>query len=93
MVRTEIGHQGSGAVQRGQHLAVDVELELLARRVPHPHRRRVLIPREPIDGELAEAALAGRAVHDLQVLGISSNGAQQPVPPRECLIGVTADGE
>ena len=43
-------------VHRVDHLAVDVELELLVGGVADPHRRRALVPGEPVDLVLARGA-------------------------------------
>ena len=43
-----------------EHLAVDVELELVARRVADPHRRRALVAGEPVELELGRAAARRR---------------------------------
>ena len=78
----------TGLVQRVEHLAVHVELELAVGGVADPHRRRSLVARQPADLVLAEAALAGGAVHDLQLRGIAGDRAQQPVAERARLVGV-----
>ena len=77
-------------VEAVEHLPVHVELELLARRVPHPHRLRALVAVEPRELELAEAPLAGDPVHDLDVRRVPRDGAHQPAPPLSCLVGVVA---
>ena len=69
-------------------LAVDVELELLEAGVADPHRRRVLVARQPVDLVLGEPALAARAVHDLQVRGVARDRAQQPVAPLDGFLHV-----
>ena len=48
-------------VERVQHLAVDVELELLGGGVADPHGPRPGEAREPVELALVEAALAGDA--------------------------------
>src|SRR5437762_594650 len=53
-------------VERIHHLAVDVDLELLARGVPDPHGRRALVAGQPRQLELREPPLARDAVHDLE---------------------------
>ena len=82
---TPAGRSGSRAdarlVERVDHLAVDVELELLARRVADADRRGALVAGEPRELELGEAPLAGDAVHDLQVAGIAGDRAEEPAPP------------
>ena len=73
-------------VEEVEHLAVDVELELLAGAVPDPDRRRALVAGEPVELELRQPPFAGRAVHDLDVVRVAGDGAQQPAPPRACLL-------
>ena len=63
------------------HLAVDVELELRARAVADPDRLRALVAVEPRQLELEQSPLAGGAVHDLDVLRVAGDGAQEPGPP------------
>ena len=53
-------------VQRVDHLAVHVELELLVRGVADAHRRRALVAGQPVELALGEPPLARDAVHDLQ---------------------------
>src|SRR2546430_4426645 len=69
-------------IQRVDDLAVHVELELLGSRVADAHRLRPLVPGQPGNLPLREPALAGRAVHDLQVVGLAGGGAQEPSAPR-----------
>ena len=68
-------------VQHVHHLAVDVELELLVRRVADPHRPRAGVPRQPVELLLGDAALAADPVEDLRLRGIAADRAQQPVAP------------
>src|ERR687888_386282 len=53
--------------QRVEHLAVDVELQLLARLVADTHRRRALVSGQPVELELRQPPLAADPVHDLEV--------------------------
>ena len=69
-------------------LAVDVDLELLARCIADAHGRRSLVTGQPRQLELRQAPLAGDAVHDLQVRGVAGNGAQEPCAPGERLVDV-----
>ena len=73
-------------IQRVDDLAVHVELELLGSRVADAHRLRPLVPRQPGNLPLREPALAGRAVHDLQLVGLPGGGAQEPSAPRPRLL-------
>ena len=68
-------------VEHVEHLAVDVELELLARAVADPNRLRALVAGEPGELELGQAALAGRPVHDLEIVGIAGDRPEEPAPP------------
>lgn len=63
-------------VERVEHLAVNVELQLRERGVPDPHRSRVLVSGQPVDRPLVEATIAFDAVHRLQLARISRNGAE-----------------
>ena len=62
--------------------AEHVELQLGMRGIADAHRRRSLITRQPVDNPFGQPALAGDAVHDLQLVGAAGNGAQQPFAPR-----------
>ena len=89
-----VGEPGlAGAVQPVEELAVDVELELAGGLVADPDRPGPLVPVEPAQLGLGEAAAPGEGVHDLQVLGVAGDGSQQPVPPGLGLGGVPAAGE
>ncbi len=79
------------AVNAGQHLTVDVQLELPGGGIPYPHRLRPLVSREPVEFELGKPARAGDVVHDLQICGIAGHDAQQPVAERARLVEVSAD--
>ncbi len=78
-------------VQGVEHFAVDVELELLGRRVAHPDRSRSLVTGQPIQFVLGQLTLAGRAVDDLQVLRVTGDGPQQPRPPGLGFLAVAGD--
>jgi hypothetical protein len=77
-------------VERVDHLAVHVELELLVRGVPHAHGLRRGVAGEPRQLELGEHALAGQAVHDLELRRGAGGGAEEPVAPRGGLLVVAA---
>ena len=77
-------------VEAVEHLAVDVELQLAARRVADPHRLRALVAVEPRQLELAQAPLARDAVHDLDVGRIARDRPDQPAPPLSRLVRVVA---
>ena len=80
-------------VQRREHLAVDVELELARGGVADPHRGRLLVARQPADLPFVESALTGGPVHDLELGDIPGHGAQQPVAPRQGLFVESAAHE
>src|SRR5207248_7165856 len=68
-------------MERVEHLAVDVELELSAGRVADAHRLRFLVAREPVEREFRQTPLAGDAVHDLQRGRIAGRSAEEPDAP------------
>lgn len=71
------------------HFAVDVQLNLRCRTVAYTHRQRVLIATQPGQLVLLQTSLAAYAVHDLDLLRITGNRAQQPVPPGLGFLEVT----
>ena len=75
-------------VQRVDHLAEDVELELSVRRVADADGTRALVAGEPGHFPLEEPTLAAEAVHDLRLVGAAGGGAQQPVAPGAGLVVV-----
>src|SRR5215211_468964 len=75
-------------IGRVQHLTVDVELTLVRRGVAHSNRLRVGEPWQPGDDPLLDAALAGHAVHDLHLAGVTRQCAQEPLAPGQCLVAV-----
>ena len=79
-----------GLVEGVHHLAVDVELELVAGAVADPDRLRPLVAGQPGQLELGQPPLAGRAVHDLEVVRVAGDGSQQPAPPGLRLVLVAA---
>jgi hypothetical protein len=56
--------------QRVDDLAVDVDLQLICRRVADPDRPRCFIPGQPWQLVLGEPPLTSNPVHDLQVVGL-----------------------
>ncbi len=83
----------TGRVQGRHDLAVHVELVLPRRRVADADRLGVLVATQPVHLPLVEAALAGRAVHDLQARHVPGGGPEQPVPPGHRLLVVAAPHE
>ena len=79
--------------RRGEHLAVHVELELFTRGVADAHGLRSLVAREPVDRVFTQPPFTGGAVHDLEVLGVAGDRAQEPVAPGERFFVVSADGQ
>jgi hypothetical protein len=65
------------------HLAEYIELDLTERGVADSHRHGIFVARQPRQRAFMEKALAGNAVHDLNLIGAAGNGAQQPFPPGE----------
>ena len=80
----------AGLVERLEHLAVDVELELLRGGVSYPNRPRPFVAGEPVELALVESPLARDPVHDLHVGRIAGDGAQEPLPPDDRLFAVAA---
>ena len=69
-------------------LAIDVELELLGRRVADPDRLGALVARKMRELELAQPPLAADPVHDLDLGRIAGAHAQQEVAERHDLVRV-----
>jgi len=69
-------------VQRVEHLAVHVELELVDGGVPDAHRPRAVVARQPRDLVFGDASLPGRPVEDTTALGASSQRPWSGVPRR-----------
>ena len=63
------------------HLAKDIELDLLMRRITDAHRTRGLIAREPVGLPFGEPPLASDSVHDLHLIRAAGDRAQQPIAP------------
>ncbi|GJE46333.1 hypothetical protein AEGHOMDF_5536 [Methylobacterium soli] len=68
-------------IERVEHLAVDVELELLRGRVADAHGPRALVARQPVELDLGQQALARDAVEDVGLLGVAGHRPQEPVSP------------
>src|SRR6266446_10119670 len=68
-------------VKRIEDFAVDVELRLIYCGVADAHGARPFIPGQPRDLPLGESTLATQPIHDLQLIGASSDRAKQPVAP------------
>ncbi len=75
-------------VQGLDDLAVDVQLELPGRAVADPDGLGALVAGQPVERGLGQLALAGDAVHDLQVLRVAGDGPQQPLAPGAGLVAV-----
>ena len=77
-------------VERVEDLAVDVELELLHRRVADAHGLRVLVAGQPVELDLGQHALPGDAVEDVRLLRVAGDRAHEPVAPGAGLVDVAA---
>ena len=80
---------GARLVQRVEDLAVDVELELRARRVADADGPRPLVALEPRELELRDPPLSGEPVQRLRPVGRACDRAEQPVAPRARLVLVS----
>ena len=69
-----------------EHLAVDVELELLRRRRCQCARACALVAGEPGIFELVEPPLSGHPIHGLHVVRRAGDRTQQPLMPCFCLV-------
>ena len=78
-------------IQRIDHLAVDVELELRSRGVADAHRRRARVTGQPWQHRLAEDALAGDAVQHGEVLRPPGRRPQQPLAPCAGLVAIAGE--
>jgi hypothetical protein len=65
------------------HLAEYVELHLAEHGIADSHWQGIFVAWQPRHGALVENAPAGNAIHDLNLVGIAGNGAQQPFAPGE----------
>src|SRR5204863_3468972 len=70
------------------HLAVDVELELLGGGVADPNRSRLLVSGKLRQLELSQTPAAVDPVHDLDLRRVAGADSQQEVVETECLFGV-----
>src|ERR1700722_8801591 len=73
--------------QRVDHLAVDVKLALVDRRVADPDRRRALVAWQPAGLPLGEPPFTRDPVHDLDVPRIPGDGPAEPFLPLVRLAG------
>ena len=78
-------------VHRVHYLAVDIELELVDGGIPDPHGSGALVTGQPRQLEFGQPPFAGGTIHDLQVPRIAGHRPQQPVAPRQRLLGIAAD--
>ena len=80
-VRVALEAEAAAGVKRIGQLAVNVELQLLVRRIADPHRATTFVAGQPRDFVFGQPALAGETVHDLHFRGMPGRGPQQPLPP------------
>src|ERR1700676_2619851 len=73
--RVDFNAVGASPLHCVHELPIDVELELHECRISDPHRRRSLVAWKPVDFEFGQATLAGRSVHDLELVGIPGSHA------------------
>src|SRR6059058_4675451 len=66
-------------MQRVCNLAIDVELQLAGRRVAQMHGLGAFVAGKPAESRLFDAPLAREAITDLELAGLASNRAQQPI--------------
>jgi hypothetical protein len=69
-------------VHRVEHFAIDIQLELAAGGVANPHRAGPCVPREPVQLQLRQAALASQPIHDVRRRWPTRRCPQQPAAPR-----------
>ncbi len=84
LVETEV----AGHLQRHHHLAEHVGLPLGDRAVADPHGGRAGVPGQVVERPLGQVAAAVHGVHDLQVLRVAGDRAQQPAAPQPGLVVV-----
>src|SRR5579875_3898574 len=72
---------GRSLVKRCYHLAEHVQLNLLRSRVPHAHRPRTPITREPWQLPLGKPAFPSDPIHDLQLAYAPGQAPFQPSNP------------
>ena len=85
--------EAPGQVQGVHHLADHVVLHLADGPVADPHRPRPGVPGEVVEDPLGQVTAAVDGVHDLQVLGVAGDRAQQPLSPQLHLVAVAAAQE
>src|SRR5579871_3696875 len=75
--------------QRRRHLTKHIQLKLPRRSISNPHRRRPLIPRQPIRHPLRNPSLPFKSIDHLNLIRSSRRRSQQPLPPRNRLVHIT----
>ena len=75
-------------MERIEHLAVHVELELSGGRVADAHRLRALVAGQPVENDLEQPPFATDAVHDLERRRITRGRPKQPDPPGASLLEI-----
>ena len=78
-----------GQVQTVEHLAPHVELQLVGGGVPDPDGAAVPIPGQPRYLGLGDAPPTVEPVHDLQLVGVAGDRADQPLAPGARLLHVS----
>ncbi len=78
-------------IQAGQHLTVDVQLELPRGGVADVDRSRALVAGQPVQLVFGQPPRPVDVVHDLQVRRVARGGPEQPVPEAAGLVDVSAD--
>src|ERR1041384_8235889 len=80
-----LSHLDSGTIalpHRGEHFAINIELELVGSRIADAHRPGVLIAGQPRNLIFNKSAFAAHAVDRLHLRWASCDRAQQPLAPR-----------
>src|SRR5215471_19981398 len=77
-----------GLVECVEDLTKDIELNLVRGVVADADRPRTFVTRQPRQLQLGQPSLAPEPVHDLDLVWTTSDRAEQPVAPRQCLVGV-----
>jgi hypothetical protein len=75
--------------QRRRHLSKYIQLKLIRRRIPNPHRRRSPITRKPIRNPFCQLPLSINSIDRLNLIRRTRSSSQQPLPPRNRLIYIT----
>jgi hypothetical protein len=82
-----------GLVERVEDLTKDIELNLVSGIVTDADRPRAFVAGQPRHLPFLQATLAAAPVHDLEIGGITSGGAQEPVAPCDRLVPAAAAHE